>query len=366
MILEPAGNLWGSERFLLDFLKVADYSSWDIAVCCPPNSPILEELESPPIKVFSTFRANLHLKNKIDRLHAARNLLIATKRFRAEVIFVNQAGATKIALLVGRILKIPVVTHVQLAEDVQYISALNASPDRLPRVICDSEYIMRLFPDTTNQNPKQLVKMYSPYVAQYSWERDLLAVDPEAPPAFSCVGRLARVKAQDVLLRAVQVLKHQRINAKVTFVGAAAQGDDFDKEVKTLADSLNVNEQIIWAGFQKEVFPWMKGCVAQVVCSHIEPLGRVVFEAWDMGIVPIVWAGAGGAAEIIQESGGGVLYEYQNEDCLAETLKQVWKMPQFERQVMIEQGRNWLRSNCDPNRYASEMLRHWEDVVAVQ
>ena len=43
LIVEPAGNLWGSERALLD--TICHMPDTEIAVCCPAGTPILAALE---------------------------------------------------------------------------------------------------------------------------------------------------------------------------------------------------------------------------------------------------------------------------------------------------------------------------------
>jgi hypothetical protein len=40
-------------------------------------------------------------------------------------------------------------------------------------------------------------------------------------------------------------------------------------------------------------------CSMPVCPSHMELLGRVIFEAWDVGAVPVAFSGSGGAAEIV-------------------------------------------------------------------
>src|SRR5258708_5111878 len=131
LIIEPAGNLWGSERVLLDFLQHTFQCGWQIGVCCPPNSPIISRLSLVPVRIFPQFIAELHLQARAYRLLAAIKLLWVAIRFRPALIYVNQAGASRIALFVGRRLRIPVVAHVRLVEDVAYVQSLPARPSEL-------------------------------------------------------------------------------------------------------------------------------------------------------------------------------------------------------------------------------------------
>lgn len=362
LVLEPSGNLWGSERVLLDFLQVAAQSPWHIAVCCPPKTPILAELEALPVEVFPTFTANLHLQGRAQRLLAMLRLLREARKFRPSLICVNQAGATRIALAVGRVLRIPVITHVRLAEDVDYVISLGASERALPKVLCISHIIRALFDAQKAVSESQLEMLYDPYAFRAEEPRLALKIPGEAP-LFSCVGRLAPIKGQDVLLGALAALQSDGIEARAYFVGAPGPGDEFGDELKRLASELGVENRAIWAGFQKQALSHLGQCAAQVCPSRGEPLGRVVFEAWDAGILPVAWAGSGGPAEVIRQSEGGLLYEHQNGKDLADALKMVLALDEAQKSEMIERGRAWLRQNCDPENYTRRILGWWQEAV---
>ncbi len=361
LILEPSGNLWGSERVLLDFLGAVAPGAWQIGICCPPRTPILQPLSRLPVEVMPCFEANLHLQGRGARLRAALRLWQAARRFGPGLIYVNQAGATRIALLVGRLLRVPVVTHVRLAEDAAYILSLGAGRREMPKVVCISHYIRSLFPEGAAVTSEQLEVLYDPYATAHDWISE--EAKPSGEPLFGCVGRLARIKGQDVLLEAVAALKEQGTRARAVFVGAAGPGDTTEAELRSQAQKLGLADQITWAGFQNDVFSVLRGSAAQVIPSRVEPLGRVLFEAWDSGTIPIAWAGSGGLAEVLGASGGGLLYEEQSGPSLARAMRRAMQLSSAERIEMIGRGRGWLRENCDPSIYANVMLSLWEQAA---
>lgn len=367
LILEPSGNLWGSERVLLDFLRAASASKWQIGVCCPPNTPILDPLGALPVEVLPTFRANLHLQGRAQRAGATWDLLRTARRFRPAVIYVNQAGATRIALAVGRVLRVPVVTHVRLLEDVAYITSLRASAQALPKVLCISRTIHRAFDEQNAVMPAQLEMIYDPYAMQSQTQASGFDFPfGDEAPVLSCVGRLAHIKGQDILLESLAVLQREKIVARALFVGEAGPGDDFGDKLKHLSSKLGVEEQVYWAGFQSQATAHLARCAAQVCPSRGEPLGRVVFEAWDAGTLPVAWAGSGGPAEVIQQSGGGLLFDELNGESLSQTLREVFVMPAEEKMRRIEAGRAWLQQHCDPVAYTRQMLDWWEETATAR
>ena len=350
---------------LLDFLHAAALTNdWTLGVCCPPTTPILPELARLPVEVLPTFPANLHQKSKAHWLRAAVGLIRTVARFRSELIYVNQAGATRMALLVGRVLKLPVVTHVRLAEDVRYVQALRAAPRSLPKIICISRHIRALFDAGGDIASEQLAMLYDPYRARCDWKQIAPASSAASTcSAFVCVGRLAQIKGQDVLLRAVASLQTEGVDVSATFVGTAGPGDKFGAELQNLSEQLETNKFVRWAGFQDDALSIIAGSAALVCPSHEEPLGRVIFEAWDVCTVPIAWSGSGGPAETIAACDGGLLYEAQDGQSLARAMRAAMALSQSERSAMVERGRVWLREQCDPQRYANEMFDIWRDAI---
>src|SRR5437660_12829561 len=99
LILEPSGNLWGSERALLDFLGAASHSDWELGVCCPPRTPIIGELARLPVRTIPAFTRGLHRLNRRARAAAALRLALTVRRFRPDVLHANEAGPGPIRLL---------------------------------------------------------------------------------------------------------------------------------------------------------------------------------------------------------------------------------------------------------------------------
>ena len=362
LVLEPAGNLWGSERVLLDFLAASIRSKWNIAVCCPPASPILGPLRETPWPVYPYFVADLHRRGIAARGVAALGFLIAAAKFKPNVIHVNQAGASKIALLTGRLIRRPVVAHVRILEEVDYLQQLGAAVNQLRRVICVSDSIRKLLASREFIKEDRLVTLIDPYEM-----KGITTIDePEKIcniPTFSCVGRLCRSKGQDLLVAAVKILKDENKNVHVKFIGTAARGDDYGDSLRDQASELGISDRISWLGFQNNVLEHLSGCYAQVVPSRYETLGRAVFEAWDAGTFPIAYRGSGGPSETISASQGGVLYDSPTPESLARAMNQVLGLNLTNRNQLVERGYTWLKANTRPDSITERLHEIWHDAI---
>lgn len=353
MVLDPAGNMWGSERVLLEFFKSKVVEGVKIGLCCPPKTPLTVDAKKHSVTVYPFFKARLHEHGKIIRFFAAVGLYVACKKFQADVIYVNQAGATRIALFVGRLLKIPVVPHVRLLEDVKYIENLDANECDMPKVLAVSNFIGNTF--STLEIKNRIKVIYDGY-SMAKGEVINLPLNINFGN-LCCAGRLVQMKGQDVLLKAISELRDQGLKPSLNIYGSGLDGDGYETYLKKLALDLNLTGQVKFHGFINDIPQEMLRHQAVVVPSDIEPLGRVVFEAWDAHCVPIVGAFSGGAAEVVNASRGGLLYDRQDPISLAYTLKKFLELPSAERSELVERGRKWVRQHCNPDKYSIEVLR---------
>lgn len=334
--VEPAGGLWGSERALLDLVGAA--RDLEIAVCCPPSSPLQIELERRGIQTLPWFVAELHRKPRWRRLQAALGVVRACTTFRPDVIHLNQSGAYRTALPAAVLLKLPVVCHVRIFEDVAYLAQRALMPRRLKALVAISGAVEAEIKQFSSLRTIPVHLIYDAY-AQACGEFG----GKQLPGRFACVGRITPIKGQDVLLRALQMtcLFDGEVEALIVGEGEA----EYVHMLQEMAPRSGP-VRTTWTGFLPEVAPLLRTCCALVCSSHREPLGRVIFEAWDAGAVPVVFAGAGGAAEVVLGSDGGLVYSQQTPESLARALAEALKMGEQERARLVANGRAWMRKNC--------------------
>jgi glycosyltransferase involved in cell wall biosynthesis len=338
LIVEAAGNLWGSERALIDLIE--GITDLDVAVCCPPATPLVEELKKRGIYTFGFFRADLHLKSRVHRLWAAFGVVRACFVFRPDVIHLNQSGSYRVVLLAAMLWKLPIVAHVRIFEDVAYLARQTLRPTRLVGMIAISEAIeaeIRRSPQLAAIPLHRIYDAYAPSGAPRSAEVRI-------ENRIICLGRIALVKGQDILIDALALL---RGSAESLVVG---DGDPtlLDR-LKRAATDKGVSLQ--WLGFVHDVIPLLRTASVLVCPSHREPLGRVIFEAWDAGCVPVVFGGGGGSAEVVRASGGGIVYTEQTPESLAAALEMALALDPTQRNELVAKGRSWMTANCDPSAY---------------
>lgn len=346
LVIEASGNLWGSERALLDLLDALP--KLEIAVCCPPQMPLNGELERRQIHILPYYVYGLHKKLRRHRLQAAAGVLRACMEFRPEVIYLNQCGSYKVALLAATILDLPIVAHIRLFEDAAYLAMQKPGPRRVRGIIAISSAIEREVRRFRQLDSIQLHRVYDGYAPVVLALQNVTQQERIAN-RVACVGRLVPVKGQDVLVGALCVLKEFGKPGECMFVGDGEEG--FAHHLRQIAAHGNPSFAIQWLGFVGDVLSLLLTCSVLVCPSHNEPLGRVILEAWDAGVVPVAFSGSGGAAEIVAAANGGILYDEQKPSSLAMALREALELDRERRDQLINNGRNWILRNCDPKIY---------------
>ncbi len=357
LILEPSGQMWGAERVLLELIDALPTGSVDLAVCCPPNVPILEQFRRRSIRYYDCFTEDLHKKSRPARVLALLRFLAVVRKWRPDVIYLSQGGCAKFGVWARKLLGVPVVAGVKLVEDIAYLSS--ATGRQLDRIICVSSFIRRKFIENAVIDEHALELIYDPYVPHYDWSTTPPLLKPQHPDTFVCTARLAHSKGEDMVVWAASVLKREGCPVRITPAGDAEQESPFGETLSQLADEFDVADGYEWLGARSDFFHYGEGCVGWLCPSRFDPFPRVMLSSIDSGSFPIGWTGSGGPAEFISASGGGLLYEDTSPESIASAMKQAMSLSAEERRALVEGGRKFIREHCDPVRNAAGTLAVW-------
>ena len=345
LIIEPAGNLWGSEQALLDLLD--GMRATKIGVCLPSSGALIGELSRRDVEVYPYLESNLHLRSKWWWLYSASGVFRACVEFRPHAIYLNQSGAFTLAMLSAYMLRIGIFAHVRLFEDAAFLAKRKLGRGRLRGVIAISKAIekeIRRFPELSDLPIHTIYDSYS--CAHLFDDQD------RQSHKIACVGQIVPVKGQDVFVRAI--IELQKVHPKIECLMIGDGDKAFKEQIKTLADSGGAS--IDWVGFSNSVMAYLERCSVLVCPSWREPLGRVIFEAWDAGAIPVAFRGSEGAAEILIGSEAGILYDEQTPSSLARAIDCALTLDPSDRARMVASGRQWLNNNCNTMNYGKSIL----------
>jgi glycosyltransferase involved in cell wall biosynthesis len=148
-------------------------------------------------------------------------------------------------------------------------------------------------------------------------------VAPVSPSTFVVVGRVTASKGVEPLLRVFARLPHLQL---------LVMGDGDQRPALEQAYAASPNIRFLGALPQAELAKHYAAAVALILPSIApETFGLGVVEAAACGTPALVTAGAGGAVEIIQQTGGGLIY--RNEGELAAALRDLSTQPDLRQRL---------------------------------
>ena len=350
LVIEPSGSMWGSERALLDLLSAL--RNINLAVCCPPKAPLMDELKKRQIRTLPYYVYGLHKKSRRQRLKAAVGVLRACIEFRPDVIYLNQSGSYKVSLPSATIFDLPIVAHIRIFDDAAYLARQHPSPHRLRGIIAISSAVEKEVRDYRELDGISLHRIYDGYSPVAPTSEQNMCPQEEVVNRIVCIGRIAPIKGQDVLVSALSLLESEA-RGECLFGGEGEES--FVCELKQKTCSAKLAYATRWLGFMPDVISVLQTCSVMVCPSHREPLGRVILEAWDAGAVPVVFSHSGGAAEIVAAARGGILYDEQTPECLARALQKALALKREDREHLLNNGRSWMAENCNPRLYGEKL-----------
>lgn len=133
---------------------------------------------------------------------------------------------------------------------------------------------------------------------------------------FIYVGRLVVDKGIHELISAFEKLSAEFPNARLIIVGYYEKG--INQLSDTIIQKINSHAQIIFAGFQSDIRPWLLISNVLILPSYREGFPNVVLQAGAMGI-PVIVTRVNGADEII-DGKNGVIIGIKNIPELVETM----------------------------------------------
>jgi len=351
LVIEPGLRLWGSERAFMETIPALTEAYERVVVLLPRESELAHAIQKHRVVVESAPIGNLHHAGFLARFRAAACILQACRRHQIDRIYLNQAGLCRIVHAVARLLALPSVIHVRLADDIERCGRLRATRRAPVALILISKDMRNRYGEHHPSGPhKKVLIAYDPFEIGAS-----AALDVPAMREVVCVGRLAPLKCQLELIEAVALARARGVKVSVDLIGAAAEGDPYTNRILQSVQEFGLNDQVRLLGYRTDAAMLMASYRFVAVPSQYETLGRVVLEAWSAGSVPICSADSGGAAEIVRASGGGVLYDGNSPEDIASALRSAVGMAEDARRRLVENGRTWMRTNLSIISYRDHL-----------
>lgn len=348
-VIEPSGNLYGSELALFEILQGIIPLGVDAKVFLPKNAAFSERLASAGIDHCEVLLSEGHKRSRARKLPAYLRLLREIKKFDPDLIYVNEAGILRPISKIASVLRKPILCQVQTLEDASWISSKPAIHKRVNAFICNSRFIA----GETDVDPYKKSTVYYGYSSrgftrEISPKRETLKV--------GLLGRIGGTKGHHLLLEAAAKLKAQEAKVEFVFIGEApdqVQAQEWRRRVS----ALGLSDMIEFRGYCEDIESELARIHLMVIPSRAEPFGRILCEAAEFG-VPVLLSDSGGLGELSHYFDIGVRHAPEDSENITRRILEIKKnyatvLTEFQRQAPL------MLSRLDYKEY----VRTLHDVV---
>ncbi|MDX1348702.1 MAG: glycosyltransferase family 4 protein [Putridiphycobacter sp.] len=173
------------------------------------------------------------------------------------------------------------------------------------------------------------------------------------------IGRVIPFKGHLHLIRALATVKQEFDDVSLVILG---HGDkQHIKALKNEAKLLNVDDHIVFAGYQTNIYDYLVNSDIMIVPSIAEGFGLVFLEAMNAKL-PIIGFDVPATNEIIENEKTGFLIPPYNESLLAEAICRLLKSPE-ERLQFGQNAKNKLDSYFCLSRMLDETICFYKKVL---
>ncbi len=265
-------------------------------------------------------------------------LLATAVAFRPHLIHANNEPlCNRAALLVGRLLRVPVVCHVRGQRDAGGSLTLFYRLPRhflaVSRWVADEIVALGLPPERVEvvYDGIELEKMDTNADGVAFRRAHHL---PEEAFVVGLVGLLIPWKGQRVLLDAAPAILAAIPEAHLVLVGGTPEEcEPYEAELRDRVRAAGLEGRVHFLGHVEDMPALYNGLDVVLSCSTSpEPLGTVVIEAMAMGR-PLVGPAHGGAAEMVVDGESGLLVPPGDPEALAAAITRLHREPELARRL---------------------------------
>jgi glycosyltransferase involved in cell wall biosynthesis len=292
--------------------------------------------------------------------HVVR-LAARLRRLRPDLVHTNSLKAALYGGAAARLASVPVVWHVRDRITDDYL------PPFAQRLVMTAG---RLLPSRVIANSRSTLETLGPAGEGGVAIASPLGFGPiprvktirHQPLRLGIVGRLDPWKGQHVFLDAF-AKAFPTGDEEAVIVGSSLFGDNaYELALERQAADLGVDGRVEFRGFRDNVEDKLRRLDVLVHASTIpEPFGQVVVEGMAMAL-PVVAAGAGGPAEVVNDGADGLLYPPGDVTALAQALQLLAADPMLRERLGAAAV---LRAqDFTADRIAPRVMAVYQDILA--
>ncbi len=175
---------------------------------------------------------------------------------------------------------------------------------------------------------------------------------------FGTVGRLTKVKGQNILLKAYARFYEKYSNSWLFLVG----NGPLETELRELAAELGIQQRVLFLGYRQDIPEVLRTYDAFVLPSISEGLCLALLEAMASGI-PVITSRVGGIPEILNKPDLGIMVSPSSVEALALAMERFCGMDKTKRNDLGKALRDRVLDKFTKAKMISEMSKTYIAVM---
>ena len=328
-------------------------------IVCPADSEIFKVAQGKGMQV-----TGLDFKGEYD-LKFARSLKKIADGNNADIIFIHNSESHTLSVLASLFygLKLPLVLCRTLIKrvDTNFLRKWKYNYKGIKKIICVSQPVADILKYAVKDHSKLCVVGSVTDIHKFNHAPSgILRREFNIPADHKIIGNIAAFTGMKDLftwVRTVAELVKRGTKATYIIIGDGPQ----EQEIKSLAKELGVQDNIIFAGFRKDIPQVLPEFDLFLFTSNNEPTGGVLLESYACR-VPIVAANAGGIPEVVKDRVTGLMAEVGNPISFADNVELMLANPKLQKEF-TDNGYRFLKDNFTKEVIAEKMFNELQAVL---
>ena len=175
---------------------------------------------------------------------------------------------------------------------------------------------------------------------------------PQTKFIILAVGRLNSIKNQLCLLRAVKILRDQGMVDFLVLLAGNSQ-TTYRQVLNRFLVVEKLSDCVNFLGERNDIYALIKAADSLVLPSFWEGSPNAVLEAMAIG-TPVIVSDFDGVSDLIEDSRSGLLFPVNDDKALAGKIKSLRVMAVFEKKLMTEKAKEYVRNNFSSKRMVAD------------
>lgn len=342
----------GAEQSLIHLINNLDTTKYNIYLICPPNTEYINEIH----KKIHQFNLELgSIKDNIGYKYLKKVFQIK-KIIKENQINVIHANGARAPLYIAplKLIKKNITTfwhHRDRSDSLFFNFCL---PFFFNKVICISEYVKQTL---SSFHQKNCIVVYNGIDIKNIIGKNTIPQKGNLLE-IGVFGRLVPWKRIDYIINALKIYseKYNDLNWRLLIVGRTDMDDSLKylDKLKRIVSEGKLERNIIFYGHSNQPLKLMSELSLTINFSDREPFGRVIIESLAVK-TPVIVANSGGAPEIINLTGGGIIANDSDILDLVDKIKFIKDMSTENYTAFCENGFNKIYDKFNMKKISKEI-----------